>query len=143
MINAYEWSSLLDVLLEQVRNTFSPSMLHVLIETNHLFQIPEPDDSNDKDDEQVAQDLKKETIRVRSMFTAPPVEVPVSTLIDQLYLELRDVMRLQAETALFQSSSTSYSNGFGAGSSSSNGGGRNGGNGGLQQSSTTTTITAL
>lgn len=73
------------------------------------------------------------------MFTAPPVQVPVSTLIDQLYLELRDVMRLQAETALFQSS-TSYSNGFGAGSSSSNGGGRNGG---LQQSSTATTLTAL
>lgn len=31
------------------------------------------------------------------MFAIPPIEVPAETMINQLYLELRDIMRLQAE----------------------------------------------
>ncbi|KAI7849649.1 hypothetical protein BDC45DRAFT_546878 [Circinella umbellata] len=41
---------------------------------------------------------------IQRMFITPPVQVPTTMLNDQLFLELRDVMRLQAETIMFQSS---------------------------------------
>lgn len=36
------------------------------------------------------------------MFDIPPIEVPAVTMINQLYLELRDIMRLQAESVTVQ-----------------------------------------
>lgn len=39
------------------------------------------------------------------MFAIPPIEVPAETMINQLYLELRDIMRLQAEGITVQGNS--------------------------------------
>lgn len=36
------------------------------------------------------------------MFSIPPIEVPAETMINQLYLEIRDIMRLQAESITVQ-----------------------------------------
>ena len=39
------------------------------------------------------------------MFDVPPVEVPLPVIVDQMLIELRDAMRLQAESIAFQGSS--------------------------------------
>lgn len=51
------------------------------------------------------EDLVKQAAAVRDMFTIPSIQVPTNVLVDQLFLELRDIMRLQSETVLLQSSS--------------------------------------
>lgn len=43
-------------------------------------------------------EFKQQAIRVRQMFVIPPIEVPTITLIEQLYLELKDIIRLQSVT---------------------------------------------
>ncbi|KAI8060907.1 hypothetical protein BC940DRAFT_327925 [Gongronella butleri] len=40
--------------------------------------------------------FQQQVTRVRQMFTVPPIQVPAQTLVDQLYLELREIMRLQS-----------------------------------------------
>ncbi|KAI9311467.1 hypothetical protein BX666DRAFT_929792 [Dichotomocladium elegans] len=74
---AYEWSSLLNTLHDQIPGS-------------------------DKSTEDTASRLKSQVANVLEMFTTPPVEIPMNNLVDQLFLELRDVMRLQAETVAFQ-----------------------------------------
>ncbi|KAI9498426.1 hypothetical protein BDB00DRAFT_754914 [Zychaea mexicana] len=49
-------------------------------------------------------EFRNQVQHIQRMFVTPPVQVPLATLNDQLFLELRDVMRLQAETIMFQSS---------------------------------------
>ncbi|ORX50543.1 hypothetical protein DM01DRAFT_317113 [Hesseltinella vesiculosa] len=46
--------------------------------------------------EMVVDQFQHQVVRVRQMFNVPPIQVPMHTLVDQLYLELRQVMRLQA-----------------------------------------------
>lgn len=36
------------------------------------------------------------------MFDVPPIEVPAATMINHLHLELRDIMRFQAESITIQ-----------------------------------------
>ncbi|KAI9262296.1 hypothetical protein BDA99DRAFT_438784 [Phascolomyces articulosus] len=48
-------------------------------------------------------DFESQVKHIQRMFVTPPVQVPAAMLNDQLFLELRDVMRLQAETIMFQS----------------------------------------
>lgn len=43
--------------------------------------------------------------KLKNMFAIPPIEVPAETMINQLYLELRDIMRLQAEGITVQGNS--------------------------------------
>jgi hypothetical protein len=47
-------------------------------------------------------EFKNQVERLRSMFDIPPIEVPAPTMINQLFLEVRDIMRLQAESITFQ-----------------------------------------
>jgi hypothetical protein len=47
-------------------------------------------------------ELLQRAERVRKMFVIPPIEVPAITLIDHLYLELKEIMRLQSATASYQ-----------------------------------------
>ena len=54
-------------------------------------------------------EFKSQVNHIQRMFITPPVQVPAATLNDQLLLELRDVMRLQAETMMFQSSKAASS----------------------------------
>ncbi|KAI8096918.1 uncharacterized protein BX664DRAFT_257113 [Halteromyces radiatus] len=64
------------------------------------------DDNNerkeDDDDTIPLVDFKQQAERIRRMFNIPPIEVPAVTLIDQLYLELKDIMRLQSATTTYQ-----------------------------------------
>lgn len=46
--------------------------------------------------------FKRRIAKTKSMFDTPPFEVPENTLINQLLLELRDVMRLEAESVVMQ-----------------------------------------
>lgn len=49
--------------------------------------------------------FKRRITKTKSMFDTPPFEVPENTLINQLLLELRDVMRLEAESVIMQGNS--------------------------------------
>lgn len=42
--------------------------------------------------------------KLKEMFDVPPIEVPAATMVDHLILELRDIMRLQAEGQTIQGS---------------------------------------
>lgn len=46
--------------------------------------------------------FKRRINRIKSMFETPPLELPESTLINQLLLELRDIMRLEVESVNLQ-----------------------------------------
>ncbi|KAI8139159.1 hypothetical protein BJV82DRAFT_646300 [Fennellomyces sp. T-0311] len=66
--------------------------------------------SNEVGQERAAlNEFKSQVNHIQRMFTTPPVQVPTAMLNDQLFLELRDVMRLQAETIMFQSSKAASS----------------------------------
>ena len=54
-------------------------------------------------------EFENQVKHIQRMFITPPVQVPTTMLNDQLFLELRDVMRLQAETLMFQSSKAASS----------------------------------
>lgn len=41
--------------------------------------------------------FRNQAEKVKEMFDVPPIEVPAATMVDHLTLELRDIMRLQAE----------------------------------------------
>ncbi|KAI9478246.1 MAG: hypothetical protein EXX96DRAFT_483197 [Benjaminiella poitrasii] len=48
-------------------------------------------------------DFRKQVEKLKEMFDVPPIEVPAATMINQLFLELRDIMRLEAESIIVQS----------------------------------------
>ena len=50
------------------------------------------------------EDFRNQTEKLREMFDVPPVEVPLPTMMDQMFLEMRDIMRLQAESITVQGS---------------------------------------
>lgn len=77
------------------------------------------DDDDDDDDEENAitqlSELLQQAERVRKMFAIPPIEVPAITLIDHLYLELKEIMRLQSAASSYQNqwnSAAASSSGF-------------------------------
>jgi hypothetical protein len=47
-------------------------------------------------------DFRNQVTKLKEMFDIPSIEVPAVTMINQLFLELRDVMRLQAESMQMQ-----------------------------------------
>lgn len=47
-------------------------------------------------------DFRRQVTKLKAMFDVPPIEVPAATMINQLFLEMRDVMRLQAESIQIQ-----------------------------------------
>jgi hypothetical protein len=51
------------------------------------------------------EDFTAQVQKLRDMFDIPPVEVPAITMVNQLFLEVRDIMRLQAESLIFQGNS--------------------------------------
>ncbi|RCI06289.1 hypothetical protein CU098_009425 [Rhizopus stolonifer] len=87
VINAYEWSIILEDLLEKLNEI-----------GNHDFMKQE------QEAEQVVSmaNFKRRINRIKSMFETPPLELPESTLINQLLLELRDIMRLEVESVNLQ-----------------------------------------
>ncbi|KAF7724279.1 hypothetical protein EC973_001180 [Apophysomyces ossiformis] len=86
MVNAHEWSTLLDNLLHQM----SAASEDLSPETSGMDEFTP------------VGEFRSQVQKVRRMFDMAPVQVPVPRLIDQLYLELRDIMRLQAEGLVFQ-----------------------------------------
>lgn len=48
------------------------------------------------------EDFKTQVEKLKGMFDVPPIEVPATTMINQLHLELRDIMRLQVESISIQ-----------------------------------------
>ncbi|KAG0186217.1 hypothetical protein DFQ28_008166 [Apophysomyces sp. BC1034] len=91
LANAHEWSSLLDSLLDQV----SAARNEISHETSGVDELIPVDE------------FKTQVQKVRRMFDTVPIQVPVPILIDQLQLELRDIMRLQAEGLMFHNSTRS------------------------------------
>jgi hypothetical protein len=47
-------------------------------------------------------DFKNQVEKLKEMFDIPPIEVPTSTMINHLFLEMREITRLQAERLKFQ-----------------------------------------
>lgn len=47
-------------------------------------------------------DFRNQVEKLKEMFDIPPIEVPAVTMINHLHLELRDIMRLQAESITIQ-----------------------------------------
>lgn len=47
-------------------------------------------------------DFRNQVTKLKAMFDVPPIEVPATTMVNQLFLELRDMMRLQAESIQIQ-----------------------------------------
>ncbi|KAI8080755.1 uncharacterized protein B0P05DRAFT_578990 [Gilbertella persicaria] len=79
-----------------------------MIETSSLFMVRNESQQMHQDtagmEHLVALDeFQKRVQKFKDMFDIPPVQVPFTTMIDQLFLELRDVMRLQAESITVQS----------------------------------------
>ncbi|KAL9542636.1 hypothetical protein MBANPS3_008515 [Mucor bainieri] len=85
MINAYEWSDLLDDLLTKLDQ-----------------DIAHHDNGGGMDHVISLDDFKRQVAKLKAMFDVPPIEVPAATMINQLFLEMRDVMRLQAESIQIQ-----------------------------------------
>ncbi|KAI8366708.1 uncharacterized protein BYT42DRAFT_540161 [Radiomyces spectabilis] len=85
LLNAYEWTNLLGSLLDKLR-TLSQG-------------IAEP---STEDQSAPLEAFIEQVAKVRKMFFIPPIEIPTTTLIDQLYLDLREIMRYQAESVAFQ-----------------------------------------
>ncbi|KAK4518369.1 uncharacterized protein ATC70_001722 [Mucor velutinosus] len=87
MINAYEWSDLLDDLLKKL----DQDNYHISHQDNggmdHVISLD---------------DFRKQVTKLKAMFDVPPIEVPAAIMINQLFLEMRDVMRLQAESIQIQ-----------------------------------------
>ncbi|EIE91229.1 hypothetical protein RO3G_15940 [Rhizopus delemar RA 99-880] len=77
----------------------------------HHFKLDEIGNSIFMQEEQEAErvvfiaNFKRRITKTKSMFDTPPFEVPENTLINQLLLELRDVMRLEAESVIMQGNS--------------------------------------
>ncbi|CEP14718.1 hypothetical protein [Parasitella parasitica] len=83
MINAYEWGDLLDDLLKKLNQ-------------DH-YHIPHQDNGG-MDYVISLDDFQNHVIKLKGMFDVPSIEVPAATMMNQLFLEMRDIMRLQAET---------------------------------------------
>lgn len=47
-------------------------------------------------------DFREQAEKLKDMFDVPPIEVPAEAMVNQLYLELRDIMKLQAESFILQ-----------------------------------------
>jgi hypothetical protein len=48
------------------------------------------------------ENFRSQVEKLKDMFDVLPIEVPAATMINQLYLELRDIMRLQVESISVQ-----------------------------------------
>lgn len=47
-------------------------------------------------------DFKSQIEKLIEMFDIPPIKVSASNMINRLFLEMREIMRLQAESVTFQ-----------------------------------------
>ncbi|KAI8335379.1 hypothetical protein BC941DRAFT_355330 [Chlamydoabsidia padenii] len=80
MTHAFEWCNILDYI---------------------IYQDPANDDDMQNTTTQLLE-LKQMAERTRRMFVIPPIEVPAINLIDHLYLELKEIMRQQSTTFVYQ-----------------------------------------
>ncbi|KAI9256703.1 hypothetical protein BY458DRAFT_535349 [Sporodiniella umbellata] len=66
----------------------------------------------EQDPEQIVSmaNFKRRIVRIKSMFEVPPLELPDATLINQLLLELRDIMRLEVESVGLQGNGRTLTN---------------------------------
>lgn len=87
MINAFEWSDLLHNLLLKLDEDDHSASHHDGEDTDHLISLD---------------DFKNQVEKLKEMFDVPPIEVPAATMINHLHLELRDIMRFQAESITIQ-----------------------------------------
>ncbi|CAO3615313.1 unnamed protein product [Cunninghamella echinulata] len=89
MVNSFDWCTILDNILSQVENI-----------ENHSNLFKEQTIQNNDNDDIIKPfiEFKQQAKRIRQMFIIPPIEAPTTTLIEQLYLELKDIVRLQSIT---------------------------------------------
>ncbi|KAI9029113.1 hypothetical protein CLU79DRAFT_736311 [Phycomyces nitens] len=85
LVNANEWSCLLDTLYAQ------------LSATNGIDELM----SSSIEETSPINEFRRKVTKVRQMFEVPSIEVPADILIEQLYLGLRSVMQSQADNLSF------------------------------------------
>ncbi|CEP14719.1 hypothetical protein [Parasitella parasitica] len=87
MINAFERGDLLDDLLKKLNQ-----------DHYHISH----QDNGGMDYVISLDDFQNQVIKLKGMFDVPSIEVPAATMMNQLFLEMRDIMRLQAESMQMQ-----------------------------------------
>ncbi|KAI9303278.1 hypothetical protein BJ944DRAFT_165714 [Cunninghamella echinulata] len=97
---SYFWISIWPP-LSRLLYSIDPSTL-LLVENieNHSNLFKEQSIQNNDNDDIIKPfiEFKQQAKRIRQMFIIPPIEAPTATLIEQLYLELKDIVRLQSIT---------------------------------------------